>query len=769
MVARGGSSSAAPGNAGGRRLAFRPDIEGLRAAAVGMVVVLHAGVATVSGGFVGVDVFFVISGFLITSLLINETRATGSVSILGFYARRARRILPAACFVIAVTVVVAYMQLGSVVGQTTAIDGRWAAAFAANFRFIHQGTDYFATNLPPSPLQHYWSLAVEEQFYLVWPTLLFGLVILGRRVSNSTATVRLGLAAIVAGSLYWSVHLSTIAPTNAYFSPFTRAWELGAGALVAAFAVVIGEIPAVVRAVATWVGLAFVAVAAFTFTATTVFPGYAALLPVGGAVLIIAGGIGATRGAAGLVLGLPPLRWLGRISFSVYLWHWPVLVIAEERSATPLSNVARVMCVLVTLALSVASYYAIERPLHTSGLLKTSHGRNEWERARKALAFGAAAIALAVAVSAYTNDRSQAAINRVATSSSSSVKRSLSDGVTPTMSDAEVITKMQQTVRARTQAGLALHRVPADLDPPVLQIKTAVKRKYTICLQGPDEVTVKPCTFGRKASARTIVVFGDSHAMSWMPALDLFGQQAGYRVVSVYKASCPVPSAPVYRLLPSGKADHVPFAQCATWRTNAFRYIRSLRPAGLILAFNQVKTTPTGLGPLAVWRSGLQNSVRALAGLGVPIVHIGNNPYLPQSPVLCLTRHNADPSVCTGTVARPPTQRRRARGRRGRGRDVHRRRAVVLRRRAVPRHHRQADRVRERGTHLRAVRDRLGAAARCEAAGRGPALTQSNRAESGVRSHVPDAPNSSRSLCFMTLPVALRGSSATKRTTRGRL
>jgi peptidoglycan/LPS O-acetylase OafA/YrhL len=285
-VAASGSTRAdeqSPTSAGGRRLAFRPDIEGLRAVAVGMVVVLHAGVTKVSGGYVGVDVFFVISGFRITSLLIDESRSTGRVSIVGFYARRARRILPAACFVIVVTVIAAYLQLGSVVGQTTAIDGRWAAAFAANFRFIHQGTDYFATNLPPSPLQHYWSLAVEEQFYLAWPTLMFGLVLLGRRFASSIVTVRLGLAAIVAGSLFWSIHVSASQPTTAYFSPFTRAWELGAGALIAAFSVLIAEIPALVRAIATWVGIALVAIAAFTFTATTVFPGYTALLPVVGA------------------------------------------------------------------------------------------------------------------------------------------------------------------------------------------------------------------------------------------------------------------------------------------------------------------------------------------------------------------------------------------------------------------------------------------------------------------------------------------------------
>ncbi len=160
---------------------------------------------------------------------------------------RARRILPVACFVIAVTVVAAYFQLGPLIGRKTALDGRWAAGFAANLRFIHQGTDYFASDIPPSPLQHFWSLAVEEQFYLVWPTLLFALVAFGRLFDRSVTSLRVGLCAVVAASLYWSVHQSTLDPTTAYFSPFTRAWELGAGALIAVFAVGIARIPGALR------------------------------------------------------------------------------------------------------------------------------------------------------------------------------------------------------------------------------------------------------------------------------------------------------------------------------------------------------------------------------------------------------------------------------------------------------------------------------------------------------------------------------------------
>ena len=211
---------------------FRADVEGMRAVAVGLVVLYHGFHAPFTGGFVGVDVFFVISGFLITSLLVHEKARTGRISISRFYARRVRRILPAATLVVLVVVFATFYWLGFIAGDQIADDAKWTAVFAANIHFGLLGIDYLGSQLRPSPLEHMWSLGVEEQFYLVWPALLLGLVLLvrGERHRNALAVTLLG---IIGASLAWSVVETQSNATVAYFSPLTRAWELALGALVA--------------------------------------------------------------------------------------------------------------------------------------------------------------------------------------------------------------------------------------------------------------------------------------------------------------------------------------------------------------------------------------------------------------------------------------------------------------------------------------------------------------------------------------------------------
>ncbi|HTT88185.1 MAG TPA: acyltransferase [Acidimicrobiales bacterium] len=341
---------------------FRPDVAGLRGIAVLLVVLFHAGLSQVSGGFVGVDVFFVISGFVITGVLLREHERTKGTSLLAFYARRARRILPAGTIVIIVTVLISYHWLGFIAGNQVAEDDKAAALFYANFHFISLSTNYFTSRLPPSPLQHYWSLSVEEQFYLVYPTIFLCVALVWRRlpIVRKLAVV---LLVIIGASFVLSVVQTAANANAAYFSPFTRAWELALGALVAIGSRPLSKLPPALAAALTWGGMACVLLAAFLYTSATAYPGDAVALPVLGAAAIIAGGAAAPAVGAEALLGRLPLQWLGLISYSLYLWHWPLLVVPEEQATHPLSTGHKLLLALLAVAVSAVSFLLIENPV----------------------------------------------------------------------------------------------------------------------------------------------------------------------------------------------------------------------------------------------------------------------------------------------------------------------------------------------------------------------------------------------------------------------
>ena len=348
---------------------FRPDVEGLRAIAVLLVVLYHSGISALSGGYIGVDVFFVISGFVITGVLLRERSTTGRTSILAFYGRRCRRIIPAATLVIIVTVALSYLFLGIGAGGRTATDGRWAAVFLANFHFSAIGTNYLSAQQPPSPLQNFWSLSVEEQFYIVYPTLFLLLAGIRSRLSLRMR-LAMGLVIVIGASLAFSVVDTQNNATGAYFSPLTRAWELALGALVALGTPWLKTVPTHIAATATWLGLGAILFAAFTFSAQTAYPGSLVAIPVVGAALIIAGGVKARGVGVESLLRLPPLRGLGKLSYSLYLWHWPILIIAAEyANRTSLSVLQNLGWDLVALVASVVSYVLIENPIRHAKIL----------------------------------------------------------------------------------------------------------------------------------------------------------------------------------------------------------------------------------------------------------------------------------------------------------------------------------------------------------------------------------------------------------------
>ena len=354
---------------------FRPDIEGLRAVAILAVVAYHAGLSAIPGGYVGVDVFFVISGFLITDHLGRELAEKGGISFGAFYARRARRLLPSALLVIGVTVAVSCVVLPPLQAMVVAKDGLANAFYVGNYRYALQATNYLSVGGPVSPLLNYWSLGVEEQFYLVWPALLFAASLVWLHNSKRTnsasprkakplfSAVFVAMALLAAGSLAFSIWLTRANEPWAFFSLPTRAWELAVGGLLALVAPRLGRLPAGGTALLSWAGVGAIVFAAVTFTSATPFPGTAALVPVAGAAAVVAGGCARPRLGAVWLLGRRPMQLIGRVSYTWYLWHWPALVLAPSIVGHHLSTWGNVAVCGVALVLAGVTTVLLERPL----------------------------------------------------------------------------------------------------------------------------------------------------------------------------------------------------------------------------------------------------------------------------------------------------------------------------------------------------------------------------------------------------------------------
>jgi peptidoglycan/LPS O-acetylase OafA/YrhL len=350
------------------RTDFRFDIQALRAVAVLLVVAYHAHLPGFHGGFFGVDVFFVISGFVITNVLLKERDRTEGTSLLDFYARRIRRILPAATVVIIVTIFATYHWLTFYYGAPTANDAKWVAAFLGNFRFAAQGNNYLAQYGPPSTLQQFWSLAVEEQFYLVWPLLFGSLALVLPRV-QLRFKLAVGLCAVIAASLVWSINETHVNANYAFYSPFSRAWELALGAILAVAAPWMQDRAPVVGSACRAIGFAVLAGATWWITSSTAWPGWAVIVPVAATGLVIAGGTLRVSSGFDTVTMLRVVQWVGIISYSLYLVHWPILTIASIHSISKLSLQTNLELVGVSIAVAAVSYYVIERPIRRSHLL----------------------------------------------------------------------------------------------------------------------------------------------------------------------------------------------------------------------------------------------------------------------------------------------------------------------------------------------------------------------------------------------------------------
>jgi peptidoglycan/LPS O-acetylase OafA/YrhL len=616
-------------------------VQGLRAVAVLLVVLYHAGFSGLPGGYVGVDVFFVISGFVITGLLLRERTSSGGTSLLAFYARRCRRIIPAATIVIVATVVIAYAVLGVVYGDQASIDARWTSVFLANFHFAATGTNYLSAQQPPSPLLNFWSLAVEEQFYLVYPTVF--LIIAAIRIRMSLAMrLTIGLIIIIVASFVVSVVQTSSNPTVAYFSPLTRAWELALGALVAVGTPWLLTVPKRIGALATWIGLVAIGVGAVVFNAHTAYPGSLVAIPVLGATLIIAGGVTAPQWGVEFLLRTAPFQWLGNLSYSLYLWHWPLLIIAAEaagQSSLPFRR--NLWWLLVALAASVVTYYLIENPVRRASF--RSLGRYA------PIGLGAVLIAVSLGVStieihSHEGPAVAAPAPVAAHSPGSGSNQSITSYLHQNVAESEA--QVQRLVR---RAPL-IRSVPADLTPTLADAPYDFGRPNGSCWPSLGQSSIPSCEAGNLRSTKTMVVYGDSHAGMWFDSLSLIADLSGWKLVYLGKGDCPANDLP-YENPPGWGTAGQEYTPCDQWHRFAVNRINSIHP-NLVIVTEEFRPKPDGKEYTPKqWRQGLEHTFSELHVAPSDIVVLGNIPTLPEAGPQCLSRNANDVQACSAPLA----------------------------------------------------------------------------------------------------------------------
>jgi peptidoglycan/LPS O-acetylase OafA/YrhL len=595
---------------------FRPDIEGLRAVAIVAVLLCHAGLGFAAGGFVGVDVFFVISGFLITRLLLGEVSRTGSVSLPRFYARRVKRLLPLSALLLAVVAALSLLVFSPVRASEIAGDIVSCATYTANWHFAAQSVDYFAQDVEPSPVQHLWSLAIEEQFYLVWPALLLGLTWFQRRRGRSARPVLgVALAAILLASFAFNLGYVQNEPAAAYFSTFGRAWELALGALLA----VLGDLrlrrlPALVIG---WLGIAAIAFATLSFGPDTPFPGTAALVPtLGAAALILAGASWQAQGRWGsaALLSLPPFRYVGRISYAWYIWHWPALIFAVAVWG-PLSPLAGVAVVAASWIPTAISHGLVEEPFRRSKRLVA--------RPARALALGAGCTAIAVG----------AALLLV--------------GLQPTLRTAP-----QNEVEGALalKKGAALQQRADAVRPNPLEAWADRGESFADgCLVGISGTNSNRCLYGDRDGDRTLILFGDSHAMQYFPPLQALAKRNHLRLIALTKAECTPAQVEVKSMVANRE-----YSQCDAWREEELKRIEMAGRSTVVVMSSDTAYTPygedgeqlSGREAADAMEAGYLATLKRLHGLGLGTVVIRDTPVAPDVVPDCVSEHLDDLAAC---------------------------------------------------------------------------------------------------------------------------
>jgi peptidoglycan/LPS O-acetylase OafA/YrhL len=611
---RGGATDGGP-----KSDRFRGDVAGLRAIAVVLVLLYHANVPFLPAGFLGVDVFFVISGYLITGQLLAEIDRTGRISLTAFYARRAKRILPAAAVVLIATAGAVWLFLPRVRWQDIGGDIVSAATYVINWRLADRAVDYLAQDTPPSPVQHFWSLAVEEQFYVVWPLLILLAILVAkawrRRVRT---TLWIGLVVVAVPSFIWSILYTASNPGRAFFVSTTRVWELAVGAGIALAATLVARIPKAMALIIGWAGLAAIVVSAIAFSAVTSWPGYAAALPVLGAASVIAAGANAGSRGPIAILGTRPFRAVGDLSYSLYLWHWPMIAIATDHWNG--LSVERGLIIVVASAVPAwLTYHLIENPLRYSRSLSTSPRFALSLGGNFSLAGVCAGLALVLIVALSTGGTGDS--GRPAPGAAALAAPSAGASVAPIPDRADFITP---------------DPLKATKDIPVTTPDG--------CFQNEVSAEVLWCTYGNKNSSTEVVLVGDSKMDEWFPAFEMLADQNNWKLSIAVKGACAFTSAPAITGLDATK----PYTSCTQWNKNLLAKLVADRPAYVVTSqgsgWAADSSNHTSVDAMA---AGMRTSWATLDRIGTKVIVVANNPHPGLNVDQCVDKNRTHLSACT--------------------------------------------------------------------------------------------------------------------------
>ncbi len=589
-------AAAAPARSAGRRLA---DIQGLRGVAVFLVVVYHANLGVLPGGYIGVDVFFVISGFLITRHLVDEHRSAGRIGLAAFYARRIKRLLPASSLVLLATLVMARVLLPPLGWLDISKAGKATALYVVNLYLAITKTNYLA-NTAPSPFQHYWSLALEEQFYLFWPLMfivLLGIRRRGRHVAGVKARIATPVvAAVVVVSFLLSVYLTRTNQPFAFFLLPARAWELGLGGLIALTQPrIVAAISPRLRPFVSTAGFAIIVVTALVINENTPFPGWVAALPVLGAGLCICAAIvpGDPRVANWSPLNFGLLGWLGNISYSLYLWHWPLFIVPGMYRDHALSYPVRGALLALSVLLGWLTWKFVEQTFQR-------------QRPPLKVVFGAGAVVTVISLAACVLVAHLPVLNAGQTT------EALPAGTSVASSQ-------------------PISFVPSNLTPTLRHAAADLPVSYSDgCQAELAAVVPKPCYYGPAEAAHTLVLFGDSHAAQWLPTLQQLTGPLDFRIMLLTKSACPSIEVTA-ESTQLGREYH----ECDTWRSRSLALIKAAKPDAVFLGNWEGSTLIThGQSLATAWGSGLSGTLAQLPSSAKVLV-MGDTPKWKVTPAIC--------------------------------------------------------------------------------------------------------------------------------------